>query len=329
MPGPTSLFATCSRSIILIGMMACDLFFLMQHAMVRDSCHRASPDSRLKDIPVTLPFALRPTFHLFIVALLLTHFASAVVALEKPAFHSVECEGDYQHHLQGVCTNAKDAVYWSFTTALIKTDPEGKVLINVPVANHHGDLCFRGGKLYVAVNLGKFNDPLGNADSWVYVYDSDTLALISKHEIQEVFHGAGGIGVMDGGFYVVGGLPDGIQKNYVYQYDAQFHFQNKHIVTSGWTKLGIQTATFHEGTWWFGCYGTPNILLRTDSEFRMLGRYEFPASLGIVGLSDGRLLVAKGPRTKDKRCMGSLHVVRPDSAEGLVFLPEPGPAVKR
>jgi len=61
----------------------------------------------------------------------------------------------------------------------------------------------------------------------------------------------------------------------------------------------------------------------------MLGRYEFPASLGIVGLSDGRLLVAKGPRTKDKRCMGSLHVVRPDSAEGLVFLPEPGPAVKR
>ena len=133
---------------------------------------------------------------------------------------------------------------------------------------------------------------------------------------------------MDGGFYVVGGLPDGIQENYVYQYDPQFNFQKKHIVRSGWTRLGIQTATFHEGVWWFGCYGSPNILLRTDSEFTMLGRYEVSASLGVVGISDDRLLVAKGPRTEDKRCMGSLHLVRPDSEQGLVFLTEPAPADK-
>ena len=61
-------------------------------------------------------------------------------------------------------------------------------------ANHHGDLCFHDGKLYVAVNLGKFNDPEGNADSWVYVYDAESLKELARHETQEVLHGAGGIG---------------------------------------------------------------------------------------------------------------------------------------
>ena len=38
----------------------------------------------------------------------------------------VHCAGDYQHHLQGVCTNEVDAIYWSFTTELVKTDQRGK-----------------------------------------------------------------------------------------------------------------------------------------------------------------------------------------------------------
>jgi hypothetical protein len=57
----------------------------------------------------------------------------------------------------------------------VKTNLDGKLLKQVPVVNHHGDLCFHDGKLFVAVNLGKFNDPKGNADSWVYVYDAKTL----------------------------------------------------------------------------------------------------------------------------------------------------------
>lgn len=83
-------------------------------------------------------------------------------------------------------------------TPLVKTDLNGKLLEKVPVANHHGDLCVHDGKLHVAVNLGKFNDPEGNADSWVYVYDAKTLKEIARHEVQEVFHGAGGIGFRDG-----------------------------------------------------------------------------------------------------------------------------------
>ncbi|NQT12292.1 MAG: hypothetical protein HQ582_06070, partial [Planctomycetes bacterium] len=88
------------------------------------------------------------------------------------SFHNAKCEGSYRHHLQGICTNGEDAIYWPFTTSLVKTDRDGKVEKKVAVANHHGDLCYRDGKLYVAVNLGRFNDPKGNADSWVYVYDA-------------------------------------------------------------------------------------------------------------------------------------------------------------
>lgn len=44
----------------------------------------------------------------------------------------------------------------------------------------------------------------GNADSWVYVYNANDLSFIAKYETQEVFHGAGGIGVRNGNFFVVG-----------------------------------------------------------------------------------------------------------------------------
>lgn len=75
-------------------------------------------------------------------------------ALNAAEFHAVTCEGTYPHHLQGICVD-KDWIYWSFTTALVKTDLDGKPLKKV--TNHHGDLCFYDGKIYVAVNLGKFN----------------------------------------------------------------------------------------------------------------------------------------------------------------------------
>ncbi|MFM8271458.1 MAG: hypothetical protein ACKODX_03905, partial [Gemmata sp.] len=57
-------------------------------------------------------------------------------------FGAVSCEGTYPHHLQGVCTDEKDAIFWCFTTKLVKTDRTGKVVKLVEVANHHGDLCF-------------------------------------------------------------------------------------------------------------------------------------------------------------------------------------------
>ena len=148
--------------------------------------------------------------------------------LTASLFHDVSCDGTYRHHLQGICTDESGSIYWSFTTTIVKTDADGKVSRRIEVGNHHGDLCFHDGRIYVAVNFGRFNEPDGKADSWVYVYRASDLSLVSKHEVQQVFHGAGGMGFRDGHFFVVGGLPDGVQKNYVYEYDAEFKFIKRH-----------------------------------------------------------------------------------------------------
>ncbi|QEG01936.1 hypothetical protein Mal15_60170 [Stieleria maiorica] len=232
-------------------------------------------------------------------------------------FH-VPCDGTYKHHLQGICTD-ETSIYWSFTTTLVKTDMDGTVLKKTPVVNHHGDLCHHDGKLFVAVNLGKFNDPQGNADSWVYVYDATSLEELSRHETQEVFHGAGGIAVRDGHFFVVGGLPDGVDENYVYEYDGEFTFLRKHIINSGHTLMGIQTATFAHDRWWFGCYGNPTTLIVTDADFTMQGRYPVNCSLGIEGMTGGRLLVGSGHCDKDHGCDGIATVAIPDQTSGFLL----------
>lgn len=244
------------------------------------------------------------------------HPRTLLALAAEPRYRSVACEGTYPHHLQGICVDDA-SIYWSFTTTLVQTDLEGRLQKKVPVANHHGDLCHHDGRLYVAVNLGKFNDPQGNADSWVYVYDADTLGEIARHETQEVFHGAGGIGWRDGHFFVVGGLPEGVEENYVYEYDGDFAFVKKHVVPSGHTHLGIQTATFAHDRWWFGCYGSPQILLVTDVNFKMQGRYEFNCSLGIERTTGGRLLAASGRCRKPEGCDGSVRIVVPDERQGL------------
>ncbi len=231
----------------------------------------------------------------------------------------ITCEGSYPHHLQGVDVD-ENSIYWSFTTQLVKTDWDGKVLKKIPVPGHHGDLCVRNGRVYVAVNLGKFNDPQGNADSRVYVYDAQNLSLITKHDVQEVFYGAGGIGFYKDHFYVIGGLPDEIDENYVYEYDGDFHFVKKHVIESGHTHLGIQTAAFTKGRWWFGCYGSPKTLLVSDSKFHLLGRYKFDCSLGIACSNTGQLYCAQDHYGKEKGHTGSIHPVTPDENDGLKFL---------
>lgn len=258
----------------------------------------------------SLAMKIQSTFLVFFLVFTVTTIAAD--------FRNVTCEGTYQHHLQGICAD-KEAIYWCFTTTLVKTDLNGKLLKKVPVANHHGDLCIHEGKLFVAVNLGQFNDPKGNADSWVYVYNANDLSLVSKYEVQEVLHGAGGIGFRDGHFFVVGGLPDGVEENYVYEYDDRFKFLKKHVIKSGHTHLGIQTATFANDRWWFGCYGDPKILLVTDADFQMKGRHKFDCSLGIVGLPDGRFLSASGRCDNDKACTGTVKLTIADDSSGLKY----------
>ncbi len=245
--------------------------------------------------------------------------AADVLAVNSAATSiDITCEGSYPKHLQGVCADQK-SVFWSFTTRLVKTDLQGKVVKSVPVADHHGDLCLHNGNVFVAVNLGKFNDAAGNADSWIYVYNSETLEEVARHRVPEVFHGAGGIGFRDKHFWVVGGLPENVPENYVYEYDSAFVFQKRHVIASGHTHLGIQTATFAGDRWWFGCYGTPRILLVTDVDFKLLGRYEYDCSLGIEAWSGGGLLSASG--TCSDGCRGRIRLAVPDPVHGLVLSP--------
>lgn len=244
----------------------------------------------------------------------------AGAGLRAEGFGAVACEGFYPHHLQGVCTDDKDAIFWSFTTELVKTDRSGKVLKKVPVGNHHGDLCFHQGKVHVAVNFGKFNDAKGNADSWVYVYDAGDLSLTSKHKTPEVVHGAGGVAFHEGTLLVVGGLPEGVKENYVYAYDGDYRFVKKHALAGGTTLMGIQTAAFADGRWWFGCYGTPRILLRADAGLRKVERFEFDCSLGIVPVGGRRFLVARGGHSKGKGHTGRLVLAEADAERGLKVL---------
>lgn len=246
---------------------------------------------------------------------------TAVLGLSATAFAAdfqpVTCEGTYPHHLQGVCTDEKDAIFWSFTTKLVKTDRFGRVVKVVDVASHHGDLCFHEGKVYVALNLGKFNDPKGNADSWVYVYDAENLSCVAKNPTPEAFHGAGGIAFYNGTFLVVGGLPGDINENYLYEYAPDFKFIKKRTLASGHTHLGIQTAAFADGHWWFGCYGTPKILLKADPSLSKVERFEFDGSLGMVPLAGGKFLIARDTASKDKSHTGRLILAVPDKELGL------------
>lgn len=228
------------------------------------------------------------------IPLLAVALPTYLAAEAKPV---IVCEGKYPHHLQGVCRDAGGNYHWSFTTTLVKTDAHGKVLKKIKVANHHGDLCHVNGRLFVAVNFGAFNNPEGKANNSVHVYRAMDLKLLAKHAVPEVKHGAGGLAHHEGRFLVVGGLPQGVEENYVYEYDAIFKFKKRHVIKSGWTKLGIQSATFAHGHWWFGCYG--NVLLKTTPNFNMSGKYNFNCGYGILpGLKKNSVYAATDNSSK-------------------------------
>jgi hypothetical protein len=251
-------------------------------------------------------------------ALLTSLFLFTATASFAADFQPVSCEGAYPHHLQGVCTDEKESIFWSFTTKLVKTDRTGKVVKQVDVENHHGDLCFHDGKVFVAVNLGKFNDAQESADSWVCVYDADKLNLLSEHQTPNLKFGAGGIAFHNGRFIVVGGLAENFQGNSAYEFDDKFRTVKQHRFKTAYTLMGIQTAAFADGHWWFGCYGDPKILLKEDEFFSDKGqRFEFDCSLGIVPVGEGRFLVARGEFTKDKGHTGKLVLAVPDKQSGL------------
>lgn len=249
--------------------------------------------------------------------IVLAAFAN-VLLLTNPCMGQVVCPGEYGGHLQGITIDKNKAIYWSFTTDLVKTDAKGKLLIKTTVPTHHGDLTYHDGHIYVAVNLGEFNKEQGYAKSWVYVYDANNLNLVSRFNIPEVVHGAGGIEYHNTSFYVVGGLPKGHHENYIYEYDSDFKFQSKLIIKSGYTLMGIQTACFAQGFWWFGCYGETPELIKTRESFKLIGKYDFDCALGICQFSDDILLIGRKPGTQNRR--GQVLFATQDEKRGLTIV---------
>ncbi|MBP3694480.1 MAG: hypothetical protein J6J31_08620 [Thermoguttaceae bacterium] len=210
------------------------------------------------------------------------------------------CEGTYRGHLQGL-DNDGENIFWAFTTELAKTDGNGKLLKKIDVPNHHGDLCCHDGVVYVAVNRGQFNKEPGKAVSEIWTFRTDDLSFIAKYDVPEVVHGAGGIAYRDGFFYVVGGLPDSYEENYVYQYTPDFKFVKRHVLKTGHTHLGFQTACFTQGKFWFGFYGkkgNPSGTMLVPPTLDTFERTRIHSDVGVT-LWKNEIWLGKTSRTPD------------------------------
>ena len=211
---------------------------------------------------------------------------------------SIECEGAYNGHLQGVATDGK-SVYWSFTHAVVRTDLSGKMLASVEAPRHQGDLCVKGGVVYVAVNRGRFNQE-NAAVSEVMSYDAQTLRHLKTWKL-DVPHGAGGMTCAGDRFYVVGGLPATIERNYVYEYDEDFRLVRRHELATGFTLMGIQTAAFEDGRFLFGiygCTGNPSGVLTAPPDLGSFKRWLDSGDVGIVKL-DGDYFTGRSMRSNE------------------------------
>ena len=210
---------------------------------------------------------------------------------------TIKCDGTYNGHLQG--TDARGTnIWWSFTRKIVRTDLSGRVLASCDAPSHQGDLCVKGDTLYVAVNHGRFNTET-NGVSFVYSFDAITLQQKKVWPI-DMPMGAGGMTWNGDNFYVVGGLPPTHNCNYVHEYDEDFNLVKRHVLNSGYTVLGIQTATFMDGEFLFGIYGrkgNPGGILRCSPDFKNIRRYIGRGATGFAKIN-GSIYTGNTPRVK-------------------------------
>ena len=217
--------------------------------------------------------------------------ASFIVRAAPKDAGSIVCEGKYGGHLQGtdaVGTN----IWWSFTRKLVRTDLSGKVFATQNAPRHQGDLCVKGDTLYVAVNRGRFNTYTGGV-SFVMSYDAMTLKPKKTWKL-DMPYGAGGMTWKGDRFYVIGGLPPTEARNYVHEYDSDFRLIKRHVLETGYTVLGIQTAAFVDEEFLFGIYGgdgNPSGTLRCSPDLSSFRRYVGKGAIGYATIG-GRLYTA-------------------------------------
>jgi len=249
-------------------------------------------------------------------------FAAGAAVAQLP--DRIVCAGDYGGHLQGVATDG-ESIYWSFTVAVVKTDLTGKILASRAAPSHQGDMCYKDGVVYVAVNRGKFNTETRGV-SQVTAYDAKTLEPLKTIPLPEMPHGAGGMTWKGDKFYIIGGLPLKHEKNYVYEYTSDFTFVKRHDLDTGFTWMGIQTAAHEDNTFYFGIYGSkgdPSGVLACPDDLSSYTRYTGAGSVGIIKLDGAYYLGGTGRDKATKRNTG--HLVRqkafPDPKKAFSLAP--------
>jgi len=190
----------------------------------------------------------------------------------KLAFKTIReivCGGVYPGHVQGLDMD-EEHIYWSFTTTLVKTDRQGKVLKTVKVPYHHGGITVFDGKLFAARMPGRT----------VKVYKTDDLSFIRDYDVPKVRGFPGGMEYYKGHFYIAEGTRDSSFPQ-VYRYDLKFRHLKTYTIPLP-LHIGIQTIGRSNGFWWLGTYDPAHPTVKLDDEFKVLGtRHDLPTAYGV------------------------------------------------
>lgn len=201
-------------------------------------------------------------------------------------WQNAKVSGVFRGHLQGIdIDNGK--IYFSQTFNLIRTDAKGNIERIIDAEYHHGDICIANGKLYCAVNKGKFNqDPkLNLAKNFVYVYDLN-LKCLQIIPINNMPEGLGAIEYYNGKFYLGGGCYKKEKTFKIFQFSEDFKFEKIYEIPVGNSLLGVQTLARAHGKFWLGCYtikGDDYHLWEADDNFNIIKKHK---ELGDVGIAE-------------------------------------------
>lgn len=212
-------------------------------------------------------------------------FLSLIAISNAQEWKDAHLTGLFKGHLQGIdIDNGK--IYWSQTFNLFRSDADGNIERAVDVEYHHGDICIANGKLYCAVNKGKFNqNPKENkAKNFVYVYDLN-LKCIQIIPINNMPEGLGAIEYHNGKFYLGGGCYIEEKTFKIFQFSEDFKFEKIYEIPVGNSLLGVQTLARAHGKFWLGCYtvkGDDYHLWEADDNFNIIKKHKARGDVGLA-----------------------------------------------
>ena len=233
--------------------------------------------------------------------------AVSLMALSAIHAETITCKGDGPSHLQGVACDGS-AIYWCFTTKLVKTDLAGTQIAAVDVVGHSGDLCVHNGKVYIATEEGRFVRS-SNFKQEVRVYDAATLQKIKTYNLDEDCAARGlmvsAIEYANERFWLAMGQAESSvdTKNYVMEYTPSFEYVATHELATGNTQYGLQTIAYHDGKFYIGTYSGANVPASAficDSAFQGFVLSTIPAAEGVMSVT-GVLYTAVSSKGSNER----------------------------